>query len=405
MQPIRVVFPVALLIVLLAVVGLVVLLSKSRRAGLVLLGVGVLLLLGLFLVRIGVHRGQVSLTQVRIGGPPVRSHLDLPSAPVLSPIWLTDVEDQFRADVYPSIRSAAQALGRELTSLLPTVVADNQTPSVAQVCGRVEPEKISSDVLNAVGDSLGQENDAIQVMVETIVPEEPIEQTNPRAVTIRVSLPRWGTRAIATGEEERLERSGTLRAHVTGTAGQLTRTVQFTEKPWVENFGAFVNSNPQRQFILARSQSSCTNVAEADRQAMSDACRQVAEWLNEMRPKNTVLPEDIAVYPGDLRNGRFISDKFTQSFEGAAGRIWRQSLLIDASQEKLNRLAQVKTGQIRAARTSWAHIVFSALGMIVLICVVYFFLDAATRGYYTLVLRVAAAVLIAAAIFFILSLS
>jgi hypothetical protein len=393
---------IALLIVLLVVVGLVVLLIKSRRAGLVLLGAGVLLLLGLFFIR--VQRAPVAVIQDRIGGPLVRSHLDLQSAPVTSPIWLADVEDQFRADVYPSIRSAAEALGRELTSLLPTVVADNQTPSVAQVCGRVEPERISSDVLNAVGDSLDRENDAIQVMVATIVPDEPIERTNPKAVTIRVSLPRWGTRATVTGEEETLERSGTLRAHVTGTAGQLTRTVQFTEKPWVENFGAFVNSNPQRQFILARSQSSCTNVAEADGQAVSDACRQVAEWLNEMRPKNTVLPEDFAVYAGDLHNGRFISDKFTQSFDGAAGRIWRQSLLIDASQEKLNRLAQVKTGQIRAARTSWAHIIFSALGMIVLICVVYFFLDAATRGYYTLVLRVAAAVLIAAAIFFILSL-
>jgi hypothetical protein len=389
-----------LLIVLLAVVGLVVLLIKSRRAGLVLLAVGVLLLLGLFFVsvtrtRVAVREHDI-ITQARLG---------LPSAPVPSPIWLPDVEDQFQADVYPSIRSAAEALGRELTSLLPTVVAYNQTPSVVQVCGRVEPKKIDPDVLNAIGDILGRENDAIEVMVETIVPDEPIERTNPKAVTIRVSLPRWGTRVTADDGEETVERSGALRAHVTGTAGQLARTVEFVEKPWVENFAGFRNRNPQRQFLLARSQDSCTTEAEAERQAMSSACQQVAQLLNQIRKRRAVRPTGFTVNPPDLHTGHFVSDRFVQSFDGAAGRIWRQALLIDTSQEKLNKLADIKLGQLWSTRMTWARMISSAIGLTILICVVYFFLDAATRGYYTLVLRVAAAVLIAAAIFFIFSLS
>jgi hypothetical protein len=378
----------------LVVVGLVVLLSKRRRAGLVLLAVGMLFVLGLFFV--GVSRSVRVENKVS-----VRQGPEVPLPGTYTPaIWLDDIEEQFKADVYPSMDSAAKALGRELTSLLPTVSPDNNAPAVVQVCGRVEPEKVSPDVLNAVGDSLGRENEGLKVLVETIVPDEPIERTDSRAVTVRVSLPRWGTGTIATGEDKRLEHSGTLRAHVTGAAGQLTRTVEFIEKPWVENFARFVNSNPKRQFLVARSQGSCVSEGEAEHQAMTDACEQIASQLKQMMPRDTFM-----VNPVDINNRRLVSDRFVQSFEGTAGRIWRQALLIDASQDKLNRLAEVKIRQTRSLRANWAQVIISVIGLTVLICVVYFFLDAATRGYYTLALRIAAVVLIAAAIVVILFLN
>lgn len=402
-RPSLVLSPILLVILVLMAVGLVVLLSKRRRAGLALLGTGMLLFLALFFV--GVSRTNVRVLQQSQN----RVRSELPSTSTTPAIWLDDIEDEFRADVYPSMRSAAKALGRELGPLLPEVVADNQIPAIVQVCGQVEPDKISHEVLNALGDTLREHNESMKVIVETIIPGTPIARTNPNAVTVEVSLARWSHRARSShnGYSQSLQvlASGTLRAHIQGAASQLTRTVEFVKKPWVENFAGFRNRNPQRQFLLARSQDSCSTEADAEQQAMSNACRQIAQLLDQIRKSNVVPQSGFTVNPPDLHSGHFISDRFVQSFEGTAGRIWRHALLLDVSQDKLNRLAGVKFGQMRSLRASWAHMIISIIGLTVLICVVYFFLDAATRGYYTLALRVAAAVLIAAAIVVILFLS
>jgi hypothetical protein len=356
---------------------------------------------------VGVSRRHVGVMEDRVSIPQ-RSDVTLPSTHTPA-IWLDDIEDEFRADVYPSMRSAAKALGKDVGPLLLEVIGDNETPTIVQVCGIVEPDKIGHEVLNALGDTLREHNESMKVIVETLIPDRSIARTNPKAVTVELSLARWSqsTHSSSNGYSQNLQvlKSGALRAHIQGAASQLTRTVEFVEKPWVENFAGFRNRNPQRQFILARSQDSCTTEAGAEQQAISDACRQVAQLLDQIRKRRVVRQSGFTVNPPDLYSEDLVSDRFVQSFEGTAGRIWRQALLLDVSQDKLNRLAGVKFGQMRSLRASWAHMVISIIGLTVLICVVYFFLDAATRGYYTLALRVAAAVLIAAAIVVILFLS
>jgi hypothetical protein len=108
------------------------------------------------------------------------------------------------------------------------------------------------------------------------------------------------------------------------------------------------------------------------------------------------------VNSADIFEGDFILDRFVQGFEGTAGRIWRQALLIDASNEKLTRLAHRKAAMIRATKKTWARLSISVFGLIVLITVVYAFLNAATKGYYVWSLRIAGMVLFLVVVFFFL---
>ena len=96
-------------------------------------------------------------------------------------------------------------------------------------------------------------------------------------------------------------------------------------------------------------------------------------------------------------------DRFVQNFEGSAGRIWRQALLIDGSTTKLEQLAHRKMVMARALKMNWARMFITVFGLLLLITVVYAFLNAATKGYYTWSLRIAGIVLAAVVIILLLS--
>jgi len=260
----------------------------------------------------------------------------------VSPIWLPGVEDQFEADVYPSRQSAERALGLRT-------------------------------------------KDQTGVNLNTVVME-----THP---------------ALWSGGPESQLSSGRVEATVAGNNQQAAINANFVEKPWVENFADFVNRNPKDKWILALSQESCVSQAEAEQQAMSNACGQVAYLLNQMPRQRFGAKGEITVTGADIGNNSFIADKFAQSFDGTAGRIWRQAILINASQDKLAALASQKKLAHQSWRTTWIHELVSVAGMAILICVVYLFLNAATRGYYTWSLRIAAVVLVLAGIWMVFILS
>ncbi|GAH75299.1 unnamed protein product, partial [marine sediment metagenome] len=198
--------------------------------------------------------------------------------------------------------------------------------------------------------------------------------------------------------------SGRVEAIVAGNR-QTAISANFVEKPWVENFADFVNRNPKDKWILALSQQSCTSQAEAEQQAISNACDKVAYLLNQMHKQRFAVGGGFTVNGADIRNGSFVADRFAQSFDGTAGRIWRQAILINASQDKLAELARQKKTARQSWRARWVRELISIVGITVLICMVYLFLNAATRGYYTWSLRIAAVVLVLAGILLVFTLS
>jgi hypothetical protein len=173
--------------------------------------------------------------------------------------------------------------------------------------------------------------------------------------------------------------------------------IRFTEKPWVENFGAFASERPQQHFIVARSNGTCTSEGEAHQQALDDARARLTEALG----KRGRLPEP-AITATDVLNGGFVVDQFAQSFEGSASKIWRQAMLLNVSGPKLAQLFSQKIHESRVMRMSWARMGFSVIGATVLIGAIYFFLNMATRGYYEWSLRIAGIVLAIVAVISVL---
>ena len=120
---------------------------------------------------------------------------------------------------------------------------------------------------------------------------------------------------------------GRIELFVAVKNGNSTISEQFIEKPWVENFANFLNSQPNKQYIVARSAESCLAPEEADQQAMQNVHEQLAPML--IRFQNPFKLENKDIFESGI-----IADKFVQSFDGSAGKIWREAILLDVSRPK-----------------------------------------------------------------------
>ena len=127
--------------------------------------------------------------------------------------------------------------------------------------------------------------------------------------------------------------------------------------------------------------------------------------MRGMQVDTSILPADFSVSENELSSAGLIVDRFTQRFSGLAGPIWREAILVDTSEGKLSSLAQKKIGVTRMKRQSWFRTGVTLVGMFLLICIVYMFLNAATRGYYSWALRIALIVLMCVGVFFVLMLA
>ena len=130
-------------------------------------------------------------------------------------------------------------------------------------------------------------------------------------------------------------------------------TRRFVEKPWIENFATFASTRPQQAFIVARSHGTCTSESEANQQALDDARARLTEAHVAIagQSRGPARPARRS-RPADVLHGGFIVDRFAQSFEGSAGKIWRQAVLLDVSGPKLAQLAavEVRRGPRKSAR-------------------------------------------------------
>ena len=95
-----------------------------------------------------------------------------------------------------------------------------------------------------------------------------------------------------------------------------------------------------------------------------------------------------------MQGGRLVADKFIQRLERPYGAVWRCAVLVDGSSQMIQPLAVGVAGIERNRRVSLLRSAVSIAGMFAVICVLYFILNAATRGYYVWSLR---AVMIVAA--------
>jgi len=319
-----------------------------------------------------------------------------PSEP-LSPIWSEGVEQEFEADVYPSLLAAAKALGRRMADPIRTVAGD---PNAA-VKVILFQENNERSLIAAFGRSVEQELPDVRCSIEAdlrnispgevgltfrVVPGHFTVDTV-QAGPITFPNPQEGTQVVATAFAQDRRTSAEAR---------------FIDKPWVESFGAYASARPGESLIIARSNGTCTSESEANQQALDDTRSRLTEALGRQGGRGLAELGRSAISSTDVLNGGFIVDRFVQSLDGSAGKIWRQAMLLDVSGGKLAHLAQQKHWEMQEVRMSWARMGFSVVGVLALIGVIYFFLNMATRGYYEWSLRIAGVVLAVVAIVAIL---
>ena len=293
-------------------------------------------------------------------------------------IWSQGVENEYKADMYPSQVGAAKALGQQVVKL------------AIKLNGGVEPKWFE--------DSMGSmDNPYVRQAFR-----QGIEQTKSNPDNPILTSAKGVEGGVATVGLQRIQSTVMSGAMVSGTleaslyiGGKETRVnAVFVEKPWVENLSQFVNTQSGKDFVVGRSKSSCTNAEAANSEAMQDAVDIVTKRLHDSF--------DHIVYhvnASDLGSIGIVDNSFQQTLRGGITDLYRKAVLLDVSPSKLQLLHSQLTGQAKSDKIieiasnsrrnkSYAQIIASLLGLIAVICGIYLFVNAATKGYYTIMLRV-----------------
>ena len=352
----------------------------------------------------GVDRVQV-WDNGSVGSDVIQMHQDSPIPPLppaaSSPIWSEGVEQEFEADVYPSSLAAARALGLWIDDAIRKTIEDPNTSVEVIVFQEGTGRDVVAEFTRSLERKMPELKCSVEVDPRNIRPGEVGITFRLDATTYAVNqvLNAAGGAKFASGPVE----SGALVATAFTEDRRASMEVRFVEKPWVESFGAFASARPEQAFLVARSNGTCTSEGEANQQALEDARARLNEMLGRHAGRRlSRLPQQPVVSVMDVQNGGFVADRFVQSLQTSAGKVWRQALLVDVSGPKLSRLAAAKVAESRQICESWARMGLSVVGVLVLIGVIYFFLNMATRGYYEWSLRIAGVILAVVAVVAIL---
>jgi len=323
------------------------------------------------------------------------SHPPIPPQPVMpSPIWSDGVEVEFDADVYPSQLAAVRVLGSRMDRLIRRLPLDANSPVQIVLFQQEQDRDLIVELKNSIQRVLPAAACTIETEPRNVQPTEIMATL--QLTDINMERAPWAK------SDEVKAADGRIKVSAIAAGQSSIMQTRFVDKPWVEDFAAFTSTRPQQHFIVTRSNGTCTSESEAQQQALNDARARLTDALGRSTGwKLGKLPQP-EIAGTDVLQGGFIVDRFAQSFEGSAGRIWRQALLIDASGSKLTQLAGQKARELHETKMSWARMGFSVIGVLVLIGVIYFFLNMATMGYYEWSLRIAGVVLAIVAIISIL---
>jgi hypothetical protein len=381
--------PVFVLLLLVAIPVMIVLIKLCFKKPWIgkFMALAILSLLMLAFVFLSVFRRPVAVHTGLLH--PHRDPVESESKPAA--IWQPGIEDEFEANVYPSKLSAVRSLGLRIGEPIRQLFGDQTWPNKGILFqGSHDP-----DVLDELTKAIARKFPQTQW---TIAPETVAVEPNEVGIRLDLSAFQVGPAPWSSGNSRDEMTRGTFRASVLAGNSQISINAQFDEKPWIEDFYGLWNDRPNRRLFIAKSAESCLSQAEAERQAIENACNQLTQLLRHTaRAKATPsLPRKVT--PNDVLERKFIVDRFSQRFDGRAGEIWRHALLVDGSVEKMEQLAVDKVVAARAKRIDWAKMILSVAGLLALITVVYAFLNAATKGYYAWSLRIAGIVLATAII-------
>lgn len=385
--------------------GLIIFAIKQKKWSVILIPLGVagVLVIGILLLRnADVPAPSGIATQTATQGTSVTAVA--PGKP-LPPVWSPGIEKDFQADVYCSKTAALRVIASRLDNMVGQMVL-NGKPIPAELALITYKDKVPKELLD----------EATAIFQETLPNTKCFSVPNVTASLDSELLEdgKWNKydnwisldliesqyspssyyrngRLIDKGYliAEDFTR-GSVKASIHLKDQSVSVSPSFVTKPWLENFSAFQSSTPQRQFAIAYSQTSCNSSEWAGKQAISQAQQTVHKMIGNIyrsMPQSQRGRGGFSITNADLYNHGIIVDNFSQMFSGSRP-IHRHALLLDVSPDRIQPLAQKKIRGYNQARQTWAYHIFSAIGIALAICVIYLILNAATKGYYSAVLRI-----------------
>jgi hypothetical protein len=173
-------------------------------------------------------------------------------------------------------------------------------------------------------------------------------------------------------------------------------------KPWVVDFASYTAEHPG-QWIVGRCAGPCLSQAEAQLLARTDAARSICN-LALIRRGFTRDDQHWIVQrlDEDLQAGEFVSDDLPEHFTRPYGTIWTDSVLLNVSPEKLDRVLNQYRGELQARSIRSKRIEVIAGGVAVTTWLAYLLCNAITRGYFSLRLQMIAGTITAIALLVLL---
>lgn len=310
-----------------------------------------------------------------------------------SPAWQSTDLPGFKPDIYPSAEAAVRGLVNDVLGAMSKVLSDDSRLESAEIFGQVP-----SEILTTVATEFRRGNPASRIRTSRHLPDSrPLSQAD-GCITVGVEMEDSGTnQKVGTPQPEPW--SGSVRIRVTGRSGIWIGEARFIDKPWFDSLARFISQNPGKHYVLAQSPTPLTTSSQAEQEALRDAARKLAPYVSaRLRGDSLSLwPRTPSADQARLEQmilaelPKYVIDRFVQSFSRPYGQVWRQALLVDASDKTIASLASACERQIRSDRRSWIATLASIVALVVVICLVYVFLNVMTRGYYTGMLRAAAA--------------
>jgi hypothetical protein len=173
---------------------------------------------------------------------------------------------------------------------------------------------------------------------------------------------------------------------------QITGTRPAGARPWVIDDVAFRNGHAGRQWIVGRSVTPATSELEAMESAHADAARQlypvvqsrVHGWVGEQRWMRSRVEAEVDT-------GRLDSDTFIERFDRPYGTVYAGAVLVDASADRIEPVVRSATSELSARRRHAGLHMTIAGALLIATWIAYALLNAVTRGYLSMRLRVTAA--------------
>jgi hypothetical protein len=163
-------------------------------------------------------------------------------------------------------------------------------------------------------------------------------------------------------------------------------------KLWMDDPSQFLSDAGASRWIIGRSRTPCLSESEADEKACRDAAQQLAGPLHAVMALRSVDREWLRQrLVADLTAGRFIRDRSVSRVHKPYGDIWSAAILVDASSAQQRSIAVEYSANLRDQRHALVRNIFSMAGMCAAILLIYFVLNAATKGYFRGRLRLGAA--------------